>query len=305
MRYLKAVKISEIDRSTAPTNKEQQESLGLRGMRQPIRLWEYPLDTSEYKYRVVDGRRRIEDWIALKQKEYQAGMSIDAVDTVEIVSLAEDKILIGALVYNYDELDEENMHLDALTLNSGKNNYMDEADHISYLMTEETYTVEDVASSVNLSISTVLNRLDLIHKLIFEYQDKLRDGGIKVSAAHELVKISKESQIELYWQELMKTSAIKKAVKKIRDSNRSIGSETIVAAPLDEKSNEEDVKIYHNGEAVNEAAKLGSGLFLPYEEIINLIENQGGMITYAGVTYQVDLKIWHPEYALPLLPPQN
>lgn len=284
MRYLKAVKISEIDRTIAPTNKEQQESLGLRGMRQPVRLWGIASETSEFKYRIVDGRRRIEDWIALKQKESEDGPDQSL-----------DKILIGALVYNHDELNEENMHLDALTLNSGKSNYMDEADHISYLMKEETYTVEDVASAVSLSISTILNRLDLINKLISEYQDKLRDGGIKVSAAHELVKVSKEKQTELHTKGLTKTAAIKKAVKIARDGSRGIGNETIVTTPADNKSDNDDVKIYHNGEAVNEAAKLGPGLFLTYEEISTLIEEQGGMINYQGVAYQVDLKVWQPE----------
>ena len=166
------VQLSDINIPTAPPSELQQESLILQGQLQPIYLREVdPEENDGFKYDVVDGRRRLVDLIATGKRS------------------------VMAFVYKKDSVSNSDLHLQALTLNSGKPNYMDEADHVAYLVEIEEYEVGELAAATNLSESTILNRLDLSKKLHPLYQECLRSGLIKVSSAYELVKISNLNDI--------------------------------------------------------------------------------------------------------------
>lgn len=258
MRYVPDVPMTKILTQVAPPNTVQQESLTLRGQRRPIRLWE----NATGQFIIVDGRRRVVDLLKL------------------------EKSTVAALVYGVDELDEENLHLDALTLNSGDPNFMDEADHVYYLITECDYTVEDVASAASLSESTVLNRLDLYHKLIVDYQKALRCGNIKVSAAYELVKLSKSEQQGLFDKQLLAVKKVRVAVKNIR--NGRLLAQDVVTTTTSTAVSSAGENIPHSDEDLTAPKEPGPGIYFNHTELDGFIK-KGGSFVYMGTTYKITL----------------
>ncbi len=258
MYYEQKVSISEILVETAPESELQQESLGLQGQIEPIRLVEIdPQENDGFLFRVIDGRRRL----------------------VDIIKLG--KLTVEALVYAQDSLGEEDIRVQALTLNSGKPNFMDEADHVSYLITECGYTVEDIAVAVNTSQSTILNRLDLKSKLYTPFQENLRSGTIRVSAAYELVKISKVEQKGIFDSGEKGVKKITGRVKKLRDAKNK---------PLSIFLNVSDETIVpHSEDGQIEGGVGGPGLFLSWEEMLSLIATQQGTIKYQDKQYTIFL----------------
>ena len=256
MYYEREVEIAKIFIMEAPTSTLQQESLNLQGQLQPIRLVVVPpSDNAGYGYQIVDGRRRLVDLKAIGQT------------TVE------------ALVYDEGSLSDEELHIQALTLNSGRPNFMDEADHVYFLMTECGYTVEHISTATNLSNSTILNRLDLRNKLLPEYQECLRSGEVKVSAAYELVKLDKTEQKVLFDSDVKGVKKVTTMVKELRDAkNKPIN----IDDPLGD--------LPHSAEEGMTDIPLsvgGAGLFLPYTEIMSLITAGKGTVVYDGKKYTV------------------
>lgn len=164
---LKTVAISKIVVEVAPSNKLQQTSLiETDGNIQPIRLgYNKENDT----YWLIDGRRRLVDLIELGKTE------------------------VSAIVDENTSRDEG--HLQALILNSGKPNQMDESDHIQHLL-DAGLTVKQISSKANVQQQIVYSRIKL-QNLLPEIKELLRSGKINYSAAKVISSMTLEKQIEL------------------------------------------------------------------------------------------------------------
>ncbi len=165
----KLVSVEEIKARPAPESESLADSIGLVGQRDPINV--RPIKENGYLYEIASGNRRYWSLVAQGQEE------------VWVVIL---------------DADDMQFCLDALVLNSGTPNFMDESDQIRVLIEEYGYTKEEVSRTVGLSLSTVQSRVDLYEKLIEEFRGQVRLGHIKYSATIDLVKLPKHRQ-ELFW----------------------------------------------------------------------------------------------------------
>jgi hypothetical protein len=166
MIELKQVEISLIDIEDAPTNKFQQRSLiETGGNIEPVRLGKL-----EDRYWVINGRRRLTDLIVNGQT------------------------FVLAIVD--DDIDNVVGHLQALILNSGKPNQMDESNHIQSLLDSGDYDIKQISKICNMQLQIVYSRLRL-QKLIQPFKDLLQKGEINYSAGIVITKLSIEHQQEL------------------------------------------------------------------------------------------------------------
>ena len=173
---LVTVPLDLIDLETAPESKIQQISLKLtNGNIDPVKLG---YNKSTGRYWIINGRRRITDSLA-----------IGSTDILAIV----DK-----------EVDATEGHLQAILLNSGKPNQMDESDHIQNLLDSGKYNVKLISSVCNMQPQIIYSRLRL-QLLIPEFKELLRKGDIKYSAAIIIIKLSVEQQEELLKSEIKLT----------------------------------------------------------------------------------------------------
>lgn len=165
--HLLTIAVNDIEPVLAPKNKSQQTSLVTVGQRQPIRLM--PLKEGKYAYRVVDGRRRFTD--------------LQQTGATEVLALV-------------DEVSEQGLHLDALTLNSGTTNFMDEALHIQQLKNNWNMSDADIAKVSNCSPSKI-NSLTQLLKLIQPLREMMLRGDLKQGGGLSLSKLPKEKQEEI------------------------------------------------------------------------------------------------------------
>lgn len=162
----KLVNVEEVKARPAPESESLADSIGLVGQRDPINV--RPIQENGYLYEIASGNRRY--W--------------------SLVAQGAEKVWVVIL-----EADDMQFALDALSLNSGSPNFMDEADQIKILMEEHGFEKEEIAKTVGLSVSTVQDRIALYKKLIPEFQSRLRLGHLKYSAALELVKLPRHRQV--------------------------------------------------------------------------------------------------------------
>jgi ParB/RepB/Spo0J family partition protein len=166
---LKKIDISLIKPVSAPTNSLQQKSLLNVGQKQPIRVRKIE---GEYQYLVTDGRRRLAD-----------------------IALSGGKTIL-AIVENVSDVQA---HLDALVLNSGKTNFMDEANHLKILKNKFKYTNKQLSELVNYSVTKIVNLLSLTD-LIPEFQFLMLKGELKQSGGKHLAKLPHTLQREIFEQ---------------------------------------------------------------------------------------------------------
>jgi len=187
---LQEISIDKIKPELAPESGIQQKSLFLRGQRQPIRI--RPISNGDgYAFAVVDGRRRLANLAARGEKTVLA-------------------------LIDYD-LDETQARLDALTLNSGTRNPMDEAEHVRYLK-NLGLTERQIAEQVGFSEPKV-NYLSKLFLLLPEFQTAIKRGELKISGALKLAKLPKPVQEEFLQSEVKLTvKNCELAEKKYRDS---------------------------------------------------------------------------------------
>jgi ParB/RepB/Spo0J family partition protein len=165
MIFEEAVLVKYIKPVVAPTSKSQQKSLLQQGQKQPIRL--RLTEDPDYIYEVTDGRRRVSDLIAS--------------GATTVMALIENNI------------SDAQAHLDALILNAGKPNFMDEARHLKALQSKYNYSEAQLAEMTNYSASKINNLLQLC-LLIPEFQHSMLKGDLKQGAGRALAKLPREVQ---------------------------------------------------------------------------------------------------------------
>lgn len=165
---LKKVPISEIEPIIAPVEKLKQISLFEVGQRDPVKLAQ--LSEGTYKYRVIDGRRRIAALFA-SEEQY-----------------------VLALVKGIR--DNKEAALEALISNSGTPNEYDEAIHIALLQNQYGMKNKEIARVTGYSESTISQRIKLLIDLHTKLQYMLQCGDINVSTAQEACRIPIEVQRE-------------------------------------------------------------------------------------------------------------
>lgn len=190
MRYdYQVVKTSDILIPKAPKNKLQQESLIKLNQLNPIKL---RLSKKEgFKYELVDGRRRLTDLIATGATEVEA--LIEDIDNVQSA-------------------------LQALALNSGTPNKMDEALHIEVLLNQQ-YTVEQISKTCNIPLQIVYNRIKLLN-LLPEIQDLLLAGDKKIcySNALRLASLPFKNQKNLLSEKKITSQMVTSEIRKYQAS---------------------------------------------------------------------------------------
>lgn len=216
MRYdYQLVKISDIQIPKAPKNKLQQESLIKLNQLNPIKL---RLSKKEgFKYELVDGRRRLTDLIATGATEVEA--LIEDIDNVQLA-------------------------LQGLALNSGTPNKMDEAIHIQTLL-DNGYTVKQISKSCNFPLQIVYNRIKLLN-LIPEIQELLLTGSKRIcySSAIQLANLPVKIQYEALESENKKISS-----KVVTDLTRKFQASKVGSLVLDiENETEEKPSLFLNGD---------------------------------------------------------
>lgn len=160
-----------------------------------VRLVESPND--DYKYRYKDGRRR--------------GETIRATEG--------NKGKVRAIIEPF--VNEETIHLHALTSNSSTPNYPGESEHCAYLRDDCNYEIKEIAQRTGLDYQVIRQRLLIYDKLIPKLFEMFRMGVFNFSSAWKIVKLNKDQQNELYIlinKEEVKTS---KDIKKFCDNAKS------------------------------------------------------------------------------------
>lgn len=154
------VPIDQIKCREAAPSEELSISLLERGQRDPINV--RPIKEGPYRFEIASGNRRF--WSLVGQGAETVWVCIIEATDVEFA-------------------------LDALTLNSGTPNFLDEAEQIVTLMEEYGVTKEAIAKSSGMAISTVDFRIRLITRLHSGFQEMMRGGSITYSAALQLLKL--------------------------------------------------------------------------------------------------------------------
>lgn len=165
---LKNIPINRIKTDIVPDDKSLQESLLEASQKYPIKV--RPIAHPDYDYEIVNGRQRIDAMVKT------GGIYIEAI---------------------VEEMDDAELHIQALIGNANKPNEIDEARHIIKLE-ELGYTGDQIAKIVRYSSATVSQRKKLIEKLHPVAQLKLQSGDIKVSTAMEATKLPLDEQEELF-----------------------------------------------------------------------------------------------------------
>lgn len=123
-----------------------------------------------YRYQYINGRRRGETARANGQKT------------------------IRAIVVS--DVDDRELHTQALITNSGTENYGDEAEHVGYLFHTVGMKQSEIAEMCNMGYSTVSGRLKLYDKLAPTSLALLKTGEINYSTALKLCKMTFVEQVE-------------------------------------------------------------------------------------------------------------
>ena len=248
MKLNEKVSIELINIEIAPESVTRQESLNLMGQRNPIRLRK-----NGNRFDIVDGRRRLTDLIKVGNKTVQA------------------------LIFEEKELDDEALHADALILNSGTSNPLDEGRHIIWLKTQKGWSDEDVAATSNFSVSKIINLVALVERLLPQYQELLARGDIKVTAAYELVKCPTKTQQEIFDRGERGVKGITQAVKKYRKDTFLAGLHPLTLETIDTETNS-NAQAMLNGKPKQDTLNdtNGPGVFIPFSEVNKL--NEGRVI---------------------------
>lgn len=234
---LKKIKIKDINIEVAPSNEMQQASLIETTQNEnPIQL----RLNGNGKYDIIDGRRRVVDLIAIGK------------DTVWAI---------------IKEVSDAELAMQAIILNSGTANYMDEADHIYTLIQKHGMSIEAIAKKGNVTTQTIYDRLRLKEKLIPEIQEHLRAGTIKYSVALELthLPISKQAEASTILDsgEKLKLKDVKE-VKRLYQAENTYESLQIPLIPEEQ------------------GPTFSPGLFLDSEQVKVLLAGQSLEVEYQG-----------------------
>ena len=162
------VPINKIKTDEVPTDKELQTSLLEQQQKYPVKI--RPIIHPDFDYEIVNGRQRIK----------------------ALVDIGEIQVL--ALI---EEMDDVELHFQALIGNANRPNEIDEARHIIELE-QRGFTGQEIAKMIRFSQATVSQRKRLIEKLHPNGQAKLQAGEIKVSTALEATKLPLSEQEELF-----------------------------------------------------------------------------------------------------------
>lgn len=170
--------IAKIKRSIGPQNANRQESLRNRGQLLPISV---AANNGSGDYELLDGRRRIEDTLAIEGAE------------------------ILAVVY--EDLNEEERLLRALALNMTRSaSPMIEAKRIKRLLTEFKWTQRRLAKELDITQGKISQYVTLLDKLIPFWQQQLELELITFTVARVLCRLSPQAQEALIGQDVTETS---------------------------------------------------------------------------------------------------
>lgn len=189
---LETVLIQLINDTPAATSRPRQTSLIELGQVNPVRL----RPTSDGRFEIVDGRRRIAD------------AKVAGIETVTalVESLSDDQATLYSLVQM-----------------SRSPNPMMEAKEIAKLL--RTRTQQQVAKSLGITQAVVSQRVGLLD-LIPELQDRLEVGEMTLTAARSAKKLSAEAQATLAKEE-------KVTVKVTEDLLRNYQAEMVDLSSID------------------------------------------------------------------------
>lgn len=169
--------IAKIKRDTGPQNANRQESLRNRGQLLPISV----AKNGSEVYELLDGRRRIEDTLAL--------------DGEEILAVV------------YEDLNEEEKLLRALALNMTRSaSPMIEARRIKRLLTEFKWTQRRLAKELDITQGKISQYVALLDKLIPFWQQQLELELITFTVARVLCRLSPQAQEALIGQDVTEAS---------------------------------------------------------------------------------------------------
>lgn len=182
---LKNIPIARILTDAVPDDKSLQESLLEARQKFPIKV--RPITHPDYDYEIVNGRQRIDALVKT------------------------GALYVEAIV---EEMDDTELHIQALIGNANKANEIDEARHIIKLE-EMGYTGDQIAKLTRYSQATISQRKKLVEKLHVTAQEKLQRGNIKVSTALEATKLPLEVQFEIF--DNGHNPSYKEVYEKVRD----------------------------------------------------------------------------------------
>jgi len=214
------IPIELINGVPAPTNKARQQSLIEIGQIDPVRL----RPTSDGRFDIVDGRRRIANLLEVGHVEVSA--------LVEIIT--DSQAALHALVLNV----------------SRSHSPMVEARLIAQLM--QTHTQKEVAKMLGVTQGFISQRLGLLD-LIPELQSRFELGQMTNEAARIAKKLPKEDQLKLAELDKITAGTVKEMLRSYQAEMVDLSSIDIPDMPDEPpivKLSKEQGEALNRGEAV-------------------------------------------------------